>query len=194
MLESQDTDIAQQHSVKAEELVQIEQVTRTASLETVIAYRNDIVIQSFMSKFDVARSEAERIFVEALRWLWYIASTTPTKDNPEAHGIDQAMFIIDEMWHTFILVTKDYTKFCDDMFGRYIHHSPGSAGTVAYGADYTIDDGPDGKEKALAKAVSRKRAKYKDIHERLGESVFATWYQEFPQAYTVDAIYRLRKR
>jgi hypothetical protein len=46
----------------------------------------------------------------------------------------------------------------------------------------------------MAQALAHKRAKYLDIYERLGESVFIKWYREFPQEYTVDAIYRLRKR
>jgi hypothetical protein len=167
---------------------------RVRPLEEVLAYRNDRVIDSFTRKFDVARDEAERIFVEALRWLWYIGSSEPTAENPEMHGIDDAIFIIDEMWHTFILVTRDYTKFCNDMFGRYIHHSPGSAGTEAYGADYAAGEDAGNNERLLARALKLKRAKYLDIYERLGEDVFVRWYKEFPQDYSVDAIYRLRKR
>lgn len=31
---------------------------------------------------------------------------------------------VDEMWHTFILFTKDYAQFCQDINGAFIHHSP----------------------------------------------------------------------
>ena len=31
---------------------------------------------------------------------------------------------IDEVWHQFILFTRDYHKFCDDFIGRYFHHDP----------------------------------------------------------------------
>lgn len=174
--------------------MQVVAAERIKPLEDVLAYRNDLVIDSFLTKFNVSREEAEKIFVEVKRWLWYMASFEPTADNPEAHGIDEPMFIIDEMWHTFILVTRAYTKFCNDMFGQYIHHSPGSAGTEAYGADYEIGDDFGDNEKLLARALKLKRAKYLDIYERLGESVFVTWYHRFPQEYTVDSIYRLRKR
>jgi hypothetical protein len=170
------------------------EAVRIRSLEDVLAYRNDLVLDSFTSKFDIDREEAEKIFVEVLRWLWYMAATEPTTDNPEAHGIDEPMFIIDEMWHTFILVTRAYTKFCHDMFGRYIHHSPGSAGTEAYGADYDPGEDAGNHERILARSLKLKRAKYLDIYQRLGEDVFVTWYKKFPQEYSVDAIYRLRKR
>jgi len=171
-----------------------ETITLPRPLDDVLAYRNERVIDSFMSKLDVPRAEAERIFTETLRWLWYVATTKPSKENPEAHGMDAPMFIIDEMWHVFILVTRDYAAFCEQMFGRFIHHDPGSAGAEAYGADYGDTDSPGHVEDALRRTTERKRAKYTDIYEKLGEDVFITWYKVFPQAYPVSAIHRLRKR
>jgi hypothetical protein len=31
---------------------------------------------------------------------------------------------IDEIWHTFILFTKEYQEFCNMLVGEYIHHEP----------------------------------------------------------------------
>ena len=31
---------------------------------------------------------------------------------------------VDEVWHTFILFTKDYTVFCLEVFGFFLHHEP----------------------------------------------------------------------
>jgi len=31
---------------------------------------------------------------------------------------------IDDMWHTFLLFTRDYREFCRDAIGRYIDHQP----------------------------------------------------------------------
>lgn len=168
--------------------------SRIRPLDQVLAYRNDRVIESFTRKFDVSAEEADKIFVEVLRWLWYIASTRPTVFNPEAHGMDEQIFIIDEMWHTFILVTHDYAEFCSQMFGRFIHHDPGSAGAELYGADYSSEVEPGYEDRIVARTMERKRAKYTDIHYRLGKDVFVRWYHEFPQAYSTDTIYRLRKR
>lgn len=39
--------------------------------------------------------------------------------------------VVDEVWHAFILFTKDYTAFCDDVFGRFIHHAPNWPGAPA---------------------------------------------------------------
>jgi hypothetical protein len=34
---------------------------------------------------------------------------------------------VDDLWHTFIIHTKEYTNFCDLVFGTYLHHVPISA-------------------------------------------------------------------
>lgn len=31
---------------------------------------------------------------------------------------------IDEAWHAHVLHTKEYTKFCQEFFGYYLHHDP----------------------------------------------------------------------
>lgn len=40
----------------------------------------------------------------------------------KGHGM--ASKKVDEVWHQFILFTKEYHEFCDDFLGRYMHHSP----------------------------------------------------------------------
>jgi hypothetical protein len=32
---------------------------------------------------------------------------------------------VDEVWHTFILFTRDYADCCKEVFGSYLHHQPG---------------------------------------------------------------------
>lgn len=34
---------------------------------------------------------------------------------------------VDEVWHSFILFTEAYTKFCQSIFGHYIHHAPNTS-------------------------------------------------------------------
>jgi hypothetical protein len=31
---------------------------------------------------------------------------------------------VDAVWHQFILFTRDYTKFCEEYHGQYLHHNP----------------------------------------------------------------------
>ncbi|MCU6434271.1 hypothetical protein LPB67_10860 [Undibacterium sp. Jales W-56] len=32
--------------------------------------------------------------------------------------------VVDDLWHEFILYTKNYQQFCHKAFGRYMHHTP----------------------------------------------------------------------
>lgn len=32
--------------------------------------------------------------------------------------------VVDDLWHEFILYTKEYKSFCDAAFGQFMHHSP----------------------------------------------------------------------
>ena len=32
--------------------------------------------------------------------------------------------MIDETWHVFVLFTKEYTDFCNEYCGGYVHHAP----------------------------------------------------------------------
>ena len=32
--------------------------------------------------------------------------------------------LADDLWHEFILYTRDYKAFCDNAFGRFLHHTP----------------------------------------------------------------------
>ena len=59
------------------------------------------------------------LFADVLRFLacaaWLKERITPTK-------------IIDDAWHEFILFTRMYANFCEEKFGRFIHHTPDSDG------------------------------------------------------------------
>jgi hypothetical protein len=67
--------------------------------------------------------------------------------------------VADDLWHEFILYTKNYEQFCRKAFGRFLHHTPaavlskgqqGNAGirrTWFYacgGSDGGADGGGDG--------------------------------------------------
>lgn len=35
--------------------------------------------------------------------------------------------VVDDLWHEFILYTRDYGRFCNAAFGRFLHHTPAVA-------------------------------------------------------------------
>jgi hypothetical protein len=38
--------------------------------------------------------------------------------------VEMVSELVDEVWHTFILFTNEYKKFCNTLVGEYIHHEP----------------------------------------------------------------------
>ncbi|TRW80731.1 hypothetical protein FK535_18705 [Mycolicibacterium sp. 018/SC-01/001] len=48
---------------------------------------------------------------------------------------------VDEAWHGFILCTARYSAFCDEAYGRFLHHHPeGAALAGAVGAGDPVED------------------------------------------------------
>ena len=45
--------------------------------------------------------------------------------------------VVDDLWHEFILYTKNYQTFCQQAFGRYLHHTP----TAVLGQNQRNNDG-----------------------------------------------------
>lgn len=46
-------------------------------------------------------------------------------------GLEMASPKVDEVWHAFILFTREYAAFCQDVFGEFIHHVPRTSRTPA---------------------------------------------------------------
>ena len=60
----------------------------------------------------------------ARQWFRVIAG------NPGAK-LAMASTVVDDLWHEFVLHTRDYAQFCDQAFGRFLHHEPEAAMTPA---------------------------------------------------------------
>jgi hypothetical protein len=146
-------------------------------LEVALEYRNDEVIYRFATTYRVAEEEAEEIFLDTKRWLWLAATTK----LPQL-WMGPSIWIIDEMWHTFILFTADYAAFCERCFGRYLHHCP----TPREEKDRVRDLAAVDPERFLAEQTARTRAQYLEINRLLGPAILHKWTIEyahrFPQA------------
>ncbi len=46
---------------------------------------------------------------------------------------------VDEVWHTHILFTQNYTKFCDRVFGKFVHHTPVSRSTAIESVNNSVE-------------------------------------------------------
>ncbi len=86
----------------------------SATLERILRYENEALVVKLMKEHHLTRGEAYQLFKDTLRFLWLsvkVGNLTPTTN-------------LDKGWHTFILFTMDYQKFCHKYFGRFIHHRP----------------------------------------------------------------------
>lgn len=148
-------------------------------LEQVLTYENIDVVDGLMKALDINKKEAECLFKEAIKWLWY-CNQPKTKDH---RYIDKSLAIIDEVWHTFILYTKDYAHFCLTHFGKYMHHAPTS-----------IAEAKIVSETPKKKLMEKKRKQLELVYEVMGKETFIKWYHVFPEQYSGEKIYSLRKR
>jgi hypothetical protein len=78
-------------------------------------YEHAGIIDRLRKKEGLAEQEAERLFRDLIRFL-YLCGTSDQAYVPSKR--------IDLAWHHFILFTRDYKRFCETFFGRFIHHDP----------------------------------------------------------------------
>jgi hypothetical protein len=165
---------------------------RICTLEKALAYKNDDVIYKFLSLYKLPYAEAEDIFRETRRWLWMCAKLSSDrrakkrKNDPRA-AIDKAMIAIDEMWHTFILYTPDYTEFCLRHFDYYIHHVPTRQKEREQYQQNVLNDAAG----AMRQTEEEAFAKYEYVYDLFGEEVFKKWFVEYPKKYSVDRLREL---
>ena len=104
---------------------------RPAPLDEILAYENEAVVRGFTERLRLDVDEARDIFRETLKWLYLCA--TVERDAKRLRRrykhfrgliVTDALLVLDEMWHTFILFTVDYRRFCERYLGGYVDHYP----------------------------------------------------------------------
>lgn len=147
-------------------------------LDEVLAYQNDEVVQRFASDFKTSRAEADEIFLETKRWLWLCADEMArAKDGlGEKIPLLSEARAIDLMWHTFVIFTRDYDRFCQKYFGFYVHHQPRTQVEKNAWAK-KVEEDPEG---AMRERRAMMKRGYELVYDRLGASVLKTWCEDFP--------------
>ena len=85
-------------------------------------YDNQAVRARFAEYYDIDPREVVEIF-EAVKDFLYVSHRYEKETGKRLRIIDET-FVIDEMWHNFILFTEDYRAFCEEMLGEFYHHTP----------------------------------------------------------------------
>ncbi len=91
-----------------------------SELSLQLQYKNTSVVTSFCHDHpEYSLVESQVLFDDLLGWMWL---------NQQRHKMGKKTYlfgpllILDEMWHTFILHTRDYVEFSMRYFGEYFHH------------------------------------------------------------------------
>ena len=74
------------------------------------------ILYRYRSEKSGSEVPAEDVLREMRRWLALNAA------NPGAGYV--MLGGVDDMWHTFVLFTDQYQRFCEEHFGRFVHHVP----------------------------------------------------------------------
>lgn len=166
----------------------MKKVATVASLKEVLAYDNQDVIYRFMKYYDLPLMEVQELFQETKKWLW-LSALSLEQGHIVRMSIWKEMFMIDEMWHNFILFTKDYHNFCWQYFGQFIHHLPQSQQeTEQYLKSFETD-----RQSAFAKVQKDMEEQYSFIYDHLGSETLIKWMELFPQKYTPAFLESIRK-
>lgn len=79
------------------------------------AERYPLVIARIARRGLVRRETAARWFHEMLKFLDVCALSQETLAPSKR---------VDRAWHAFLLHTRDYSDYCEERFGRLLHHDP----------------------------------------------------------------------
>ena len=123
--------LANQFFLFSDEIIPVTEVTVSESLtpfiktpnkgidiKKVMDYQMPNIIARYCKDYKVSADMAKIHEVELKRWLILAGDTN------DGDGLGMMSAEVDNLWHTFLLFTKEYQAFCNDMFGKFIHHCP----------------------------------------------------------------------
>ena len=97
-------------------MTQLESAARSFDLSKVMAFQPpELLVERFSQDYNLSREEVIERFDEIKKFLVVCASDHSRSFAPSK--------TLDKMWHSFVLFTPEYFRFCQDL-GGYIHHRP----------------------------------------------------------------------
>ncbi|KTD66085.1 glycine-rich domain-containing protein [Legionella spiritensis] len=91
------------------------------ALDELLTYENPGVVSYFTHHNPTFSLNASRqLFTDLLGWLWLNALRQQKNCPTYFFG---PLLPMDDMWHAFILHSRDYVSFCERYFDGYFHHN-----------------------------------------------------------------------
>ena len=88
---------------------------KKTKINLALGYENPDVVDKFCAEYEIDHELGKKYFVEIKKFL-YLCSSSSQALAPSSE--------IDKIWHTFILFTRDYRKYCVHFLGKFIDHVP----------------------------------------------------------------------
>lgn len=162
------------------------------TLEEVLAYEFDDLILRFQKDWDISTEAAEELFDATKKWLWLMAARYHDRKaglNPPKVSFTRSTYMLDQMWHQFMLYTPQYHNFTHEFFGFFIGHAPmDHADWLAEEAEKAAD--PEGYRQKREAELAAQRAW---IAEKLGPETVGKWYTEWATLYSEERLNAMRK-
>ncbi|NUS56015.1 MAG: hypothetical protein HOV66_14340 [Streptomycetaceae bacterium] len=99
---------------------------RPPELLAALGYEEPFLLEKLVKDRIVAgEAAAELLFTEVKRYL--------VLTQVDRHEVSWEMYSrrVDEVWHQFVLYTREYAAFCERFFGGFVHHRPSNAPAMA---------------------------------------------------------------
>lgn len=150
--------------------------SKLKSLDAVLAYQNPRLVQYISKSKNISPDDVTNQLKDLYRWLWLTAkkeeSNSPIEKAPSELMIGHELLFIDEMWHAFLLFTRDYQKFCSEYLGGVIHHDPMDE-EVKESFRNLCETNPIAAREQRKKEI---RPQLEFIQKHLGDEVLQRWY------------------
>jgi hypothetical protein len=138
------------------------------SVEDLRSYNNPHILERYSKDYPNNKLTAKETFEELKKYFWLCQkhkADTALSPNKDELQFKCAMYLemkeIDDMWHTFLLFTQDYMRFCKKYFSQYLHHIPT----------------PANKELQLREDFEKGFTLYLSyIYDHLGEETVKKWF------------------
>ena len=142
------------------------------NLNDLIHYENQKIVSRYKRDYPHSKIQAEVALKELMKFIWLcqkhkadIAQFPKNNDLNFSCVIHAEMSDIDNMWHTFLLFTRDYHEFCHiHLNGNFFHHDP-------------LAEKDNNFSEENYKLELNRYLSY--IFENLGENTLKRWFGEY---------------
>jgi hypothetical protein len=137
---------------------------KSVCLESLLSYRHPHVLQRFQKEYNYTPEAADLIFEDLMRffYLGHRNQQLILAGECQNHcvAIYTPMSAIDDLWHTFLLFTRDYAEFSQEYLGYFLHHAP------------NVDEMP------ITDDPVRLQQFLELVYDELGEDTFVRWFSD----------------